>query len=115
MYNIKTIFTAASLAVLAVAGSASAAPSDNHGDNRDHRPAFHYDDGRHDPYFNRAHQRIVVRERVYDSLRLHHYRGVGQPIFRHGHYVVKSFNRFGRIVFVEVDPYTGAFLGEFRI
>jgi hypothetical protein len=115
MYNIKTILTAASLAVLAAAGSASAAPWDNHGDYRDHRPAFHGNDGRHDPYFNRAHQQIVVRERVYDSLRLHHYRGVSEPVFLHGHYVVKSFNHFGRVVFVEVDPYTGAFLGEFRI
>ena len=70
---------------------------------------------RHDPYFDRAHQPIVLRERVYDTLRLHHYRGVGMPVFVHGHYVVKSFNRFGRVVFVEVDPYTGAFLGEFRI
>jgi hypothetical protein len=110
MYNMKTILTAASLAVLAAAGSASAAPWDNQGDNRDHRAVV-----RHDPYFNRAHQPIVVRERVYDSLRLHHYRGVADPIFVHGHYVVKSFNRFGRVVFVEVDPYTGAFLGEIRI
>ena len=30
MYNIKTILTAASLAVLAAAGSANAAPWDNH-------------------------------------------------------------------------------------
>jgi hypothetical protein len=104
MYNIKTILTAASLAVLAAAGSANAAPWDNH------RPVE-----RHDPYFNRMHQPIVVRARVFDALRLHHYRGVADPIFVHGHYVVKSFNRFGRVVFVEVDPYTGAFLGEFRI
>jgi hypothetical protein len=106
MYNIKTILTAASLAVLAAAGSANAAPWDNH----NHRAVE-----RRDPYFNRAHQPIVVRERVYDALRLHHYRGVAEPVFVHGHYVVKSFNRFGRVVFVEVDPYTGAFLGEIRI
>ena len=104
MYNIKTILTAASLAVLAAAGTANAAPWDNH------RPVE-----RRDPYFNRAHQPIVVRERVYDALRLHHYRGVGDPAFVHGHYVVKSFNRFGRVVFVEVDPYSGAVLGEIRI
>src|ERR1700749_353225 len=103
MYNIKTILTAASLAVLTAAGSASAAPWD-------HRPLEQTC-----PYFNRVHQPIVVRERVFDALRLHHYRGVADPIFVHGHYVVKSFNRFGRVVFVEVDPYTGAFLGEFRI
>ena len=106
MYNIKTILTAASLAVLAAAGTANAAPWDHPGERRIVR---------HDPYFNRVHQPIVVRERVYDALRLHHYRGVAEPVFVHGHYVVKSFNRFGRVVFVEVDPYTGAFLGEIRI
>jgi hypothetical protein len=106
MYNIKTILTAASLAVLAAAGSASAAPWDHPGERAIVR---------HDPYFNRMHQPIVVRERVYDALRVHHYRGVAEPVFVHGHYVVKSFNRFGRVVFVEVDPYTGAFLGEIRI
>ena len=37
------------------------------------------------------------------------------PVFLRGHYVVKSFNRFGHVVFVEVNPYTGDFLGEFRI
>jgi hypothetical protein len=105
MYNIKTILTAASLAVLAAAGatSANAAPLGN----RDRAQL-----ARHD-YFER--RPIVVRERVYDTLRLHHYRGVGTPIFVHGHYVVRSFNRFGQVVFVEVDPYTGAFLGELRI
>jgi hypothetical protein len=110
MYNIKRILTAASLAVLAASGAASAAPWDNHRDDRDHRPIV-----RHDPYFNRARQPIVVRERVFDSLRLHHYRGIGEPVFVHGHYVVRSINRFGRVVFVEVDPYSGAFLGEIRI
>jgi hypothetical protein len=100
MYSIKTILTAASLAVLAAAGSAEAAPWEHH------RP---------DPYFNRVHQPIVMRERVFDALRLHHYRGVADPVFIRGHYVVKSFDRMGRVVFVEVDPYTGAFLGEIRI
>lgn len=112
MYSIKTILTAASLAVLAAAGSASAAPWDNHRPVDTNR--FAHGAG-HDPYFNRVHQPIVVRERVYDALRLHHYRGVADPFFVRGHYVVKSFNRFGRVVFVEVDPYTGAFLGEIRI
>ena len=35
-------------------------------------------------------------------------------IFLRGHYVVRSYDHFGRLVFVEVDPYTGAFIGEFR-
>ena len=41
--------------------------------------------------------------------------GIGDPYFVRGHYVVRTVNRFGRTVFVEVNPYTGAFLGEFRI
>jgi hypothetical protein len=108
MYNIKTLVAAATMAVAMAAGvaGADAAPWDQ----RDHRPVV-----RHDPYFNREHRPIVVRERVFDTLRLHHYRASGAPIFVHGHYVVKSFNRFGRAVFVEVDPYTGAFIGEIRI
>src|SRR5579872_255069 len=103
MYNTKKILTAASLAVLAMTGAASAQPW-NH---RDRDPI-----ARHETFARRP---IVLRERVYDTLRMHHYRGAGVPAFIRGHYVVKSFNRFGRVVFVEIDPTTGAFLGEFRI
>jgi hypothetical protein len=45
---------------------------------------------------------------------MHHYRGLGDPYFVRGHYVVKVAGRFGRPLFIEVDPYTGAFIGEFR-
>ena len=59
---------------------------------------------------------IVVRERVYRRRCASIIIAASPiPIFVHGHYVVKSFNRFGRVVFVEVDPYTGAFMGEFRV
>jgi hypothetical protein len=104
MYNIKTLVAAASMAMAMAAGvsGANAAPWD-------HRPA-----GRHDPYFNREHRPIVVRERVFETLRFHHYRGIASPLFVRGHYVVRRFARFGHVVFVEMDPYTGAFVGEFR-
>jgi hypothetical protein len=94
MYNIKTLLAAASLAVATAAGiaGAGAAPWD--------RPGGH---------------RLAARERVLDSLRLHHYRGVAAPIFVRGHYVVRSQDRFGHVVFVEVDPHSGAFIGEFRV
>jgi len=107
MYNIKTLVAAASVAVAMAAGvsGANAAPWDH----RDLRPAV-----RHDA-FVREHRPLVVRERVFDTLRFHHYRGVAAPVFMHGHYVVRSFDRFGRVVFVEVDPHTGAFMGEIRI
>jgi hypothetical protein len=100
MYNIKTLLAAASMAVAMAAGAstANAAPWDR---NMDHRAPI-------------QHRDFVVHERVAEVLRAHHYRLVADPVFIHGHYVVKSFNRFGRVVFVEIDPYTGAFIGEFR-
>ena len=50
--------------------------------------------------------------RIADSLRFHRYRMIGDPYFVHGRYVVRTHDRFGRIVFVQVDPYSGAFLRE---
>jgi hypothetical protein len=105
MHSIKTLVVAASVALAAVVSGANAAPWDH----RDFRPL-----ARHDA-FVREYRPIVMRERVFDTLRFHHYRAAGMPVFLHGHYVVRSFNRFGRAVFVEVDPYTGAFMGEIRI
>ena len=97
MYNIKTLVAAATMAVAMAAGAsgANAAPWD-HPVIRHERP-------------------LVVRERVFDTLRFHHYRAIAAPLFIRGHYVVRSYDRFGHTVFVEVDPYTGAFIGEFRI
>ena len=48
--------------------------------------------------------------RLEQSLRFHRYRMIGEPLFVHGRYVVRSHDRFGRIVFVQVDPYSGAFI-----
>jgi len=60
------------------------------------------------------HRPYVMHDRVIQVLRAHHYRFMADPIFIRGHYVVKSFNWRGRPVFVEINPYTGAFIGEFR-
>ena len=99
MYNIKTLVAAASMTVAMAVGCAAAeAAPFNH--PWDRRPV--------------AQRPLVVRERVFDVLRFHHYRGIAAPVFLRGHYVVRSYDRFGRVVFVEVDPYTGAFIGEFR-
>ncbi len=74
------------------------------------RPGDHHDldrrEARHDV------RRIIDRDHVYATLRMHHYRWLGDPAFVRGHYVVKVAGRFGRPLFVEVDPYTGAFIGE---
>lgn len=108
MFNSKILLAAAALAVSSLAGTANAAPWDHRFDNRfDHRPGPAVRHEFHRPY--------VERVRIYDNLRLRHYRGIGDPYFVRGHYVVRSVNRSGRTVFVEVDPYSGAFIGEFRI
>ena len=61
-------------------------------------------------------RRVVVDHRVvFDTLRFHRIRYVGNPYFARGHYVVRSFDRFGRVSFVELNPYTGAFIGFIRL
>ena len=113
MRNTKTLLAAASLAVLTAAGigAASAAPWDHQPG-----PAVRHDirqDVRRDVRQD-LHRRIVDRDRVWVTLRAHHLRSLGDPYFVRGHYVVKVAGRFGHTQFIEIDPYTGAFLGEFR-
>ena len=112
MYSTKILLAAAALAVSSLASTANAAPWD-HG-FADRRDDSRFDQrglvARHD-----FHRPYVERVRIYDSLRLRHYRGIGDPAFIRGHYVVRTIDPFGRTVFVEIDPYSGAFLGEFRI
>ena len=112
----KTLLTAVAAGLFATAANAAPfehrvpAPVVRHEIRQDVRQDFRrdYRDFRRD-------DQMVRHERVLETLRFHHYRVMGRPIFVHGHYVVKTFNRFGRPVFVEIDPYTGAFRGEFRI
>ena len=106
MFSTKNILAAASLAVLSAAGigSAAAAPWDHHIDRRD---GF-----RHERLERRA---FVDRVRLEQSLRFHRYRVIGAPYFVHDRYVVRTHDRFGRIVFVQVDPYNGAFIREVRL
>jgi hypothetical protein len=105
MFNMKSVLAAASLAVLSAAGigSAAAQPWD-HGYHNGWRG---YE--RHDRFEHRA---FVHRMRVAETLRWHRYRMIGDPYFVHGRYVVRTHDRFGRIVFVQVDPYSGAFIRE---
>ena len=102
MFGKKIILAATALAALTLAGAgaAGAAPW-NH-----HRTVVI----RHD-----VHRPYVARARVYETLRLHRYAGIGNPYFLHGRYVVRSHDRFGRTVLVELDPWTGRFLGVVRI
>ena len=107
MFSMKKLLTAASLAVISAAGIGSAA-------------ADPWDHGRYDGWRDRGferherfeHRAYVDRMRVYDNLRFHRYRMIGDPYFFHGRYVVRTYDRFGRTVFVQVDPYSGAFIRE---
>ncbi|MBV9540102.1 MAG: hypothetical protein JO167_02450 [Alphaproteobacteria bacterium] len=105
--SIKKILTAAAAALsigAAVAPSAAdAAPFHGYG-------YFHSYYG---PRHERA-MRVVDHRVVFDTLRFHRIRYVGNPYFVRGHYVVRSYDRFGRVVFVEVNPYTGRFIGFVR-
>jgi hypothetical protein len=112
MYSTKILLAAAALAVSSLASTANAAPWDHR--DGDHRFEDHRADNRID-HRHEFHRPYVERVRIYDTLRFRHYRGIGDPYFVRGHYVVRTINPFGRTVFVEVNPYTGAFLGEFRI
>ena len=57
----------------------------------------------------------MARERVAETLRLHRYVGLGDPYFFHGRYVVRSHDRFGHVVLVQIDPWTGRFISVVRI
>jgi hypothetical protein len=108
MRSTKLLLAAASMAVLSAAGMSGAnAASWNHYPD----PVIRHEmrDMRYDMY-----RRIVDRQHVYETLRFHHYRSLGDPVFVHGRYVVRVVDRFGRPLFVEIDPYTGALIGEFR-
>jgi hypothetical protein len=116
MNSTKILLAAASIAVAMASGVANAVPWDHpvtpaarHDLDRRDVPQLVRQDMRHDM------RHVVDRDRVFATLRMHHYRGLGDPIFVRGHYVVKVAGRFGRPVFVEIDPRTGAFIGEFRV
>ena len=107
MSSMKTFLAAASLAVLSAAGlsSASAQPWDRYGDH--HRAWV-----RHERF---EHRTYVDRMRIAETLRFHRLRMIGEPYFVHGRYVVRTHDRFGRIIFVQVDPYSGAFVRVVRL
>jgi hypothetical protein len=123
--NIKKILTsAAAAAVLSIAGvSAASADStyggdgsrydrdyrDNGNDNGWHRGWDRHSDWRHE------HRRFADRDTIFRSLRFHHIRYVGEPYFMRGHYVVRSFDRFGHVSFIEINPYTGGVIGVIRL
>ena len=105
MFAKKTILAAAALAALTAAGLGTASAQPMH-----RGPVVRHDIVRHD-----IRRPVVSHVRVYETLRMHRYVGLGNPYFFHGRYVVRSHDRFGRTVLVELDPWTGRFLGVVRI
>ena len=110
MSSMKKLLAAASLAVVSAIGlgTASADPWDHGRTSGWHDRAF----DRHARFEHRA---FVNHMRVAETLRFHRLRMIGDPYFVHGRYVVRTHDRFGRIVFVQVDPYSGAFVREVRL
>jgi hypothetical protein len=127
----KLLLPAAAAAILSStgAGMAIAAPYDRgghhdsyRGDRHDGRMDRRMDrrdgrrDVRHDRYWRSEYRHgYVDRDRIFFGLRQHHYsRFIGDPYWYHDRYVVRTYNRFGRVVLVEVDPYTGDVIGVIR-
>jgi hypothetical protein len=116
MYGKKTLIAAAALAVMGAAGlgPAAAAPWEHRVNRIEHRKDRI--DRRLDRRVDRIeHRHYADRIAIEHALRGHHYRVIGTPYFVRGHYVVRSHDRFGRTVLVRIDPYSGAFLGVFRL
>src|ERR1043166_5077363 len=107
MFNMKSVLAAASLAALSAAGigAAAAQPWDHGYHNGWRERAWE----RHERFEHRA---FVHNMRVAETLRFHRLRMIGDPYFFHGRYMVRAHDRFGRTVFVQVDPYSGAFIRE---
>lgn len=121
----KFLLAAAATAVMAASTVSLAIADDHHGwdrgwdqgDHHDHHDQHdsHWHGGPHDRYWHDGYGGYLPHDRVYVSLRGHGYaRWTGEPYWFHDHYVVQSFDRRGRPVFVEINPYTAEFIGEIR-
>ena len=83
-------------------------------DWRDDRGGWHSD---HDRYWRHDYGRrgYMDRDRIFGNLRRRHYnRFDGDPYWFQGRYIVRSYDRFGSPIFIEIDPYTGDFIGVVR-
>lgn len=108
----KTLLAIATLAALTATGLGAASAQPRHV-ARDIRVERHVTVER--DFRGPAMRRTVDRADVYRTLRMHRFVGISQPFFMRGQYVVRSQDRFGRIVLVRIDPWSGRFLGVIRI
>ena len=77
---------------------------------KDDRGGWHRD---HDRYWRPDFRGgFAARDRIFFALRQHQYnRFDGDPYWFQGRFVVRTFDRWGRPVIVEINPYTGDFIG----
>ena len=120
--NIRKILTAAAAAAtLSVAGASAALADSGYNQNGYNQDSSRYDrdyrDNGRDRHsgWRHEHRHFADHDTIFRSLRYNHIRYVGQPYFVRGHYVVRSFDRFGRVSFVEINPYTGGVIGVIRL
>lgn len=80
---------------------------------QDNRGGWHRD---HDRYWQPGFRGgFASRDRLFFILRQHSYnRFDGDPYWYRGRFVVRSFDRRGRPVMIELNPYTGDFIGIVR-
>jgi len=79
---------------------------------RDDRGGWH---GDHDRYWRSGYRGYLGGDIYFRTLRSHGYsRWDGAPYWYQGRYVVRSYDRYNRPVFVEMNPYTGGFVGVVR-
>jgi hypothetical protein len=80
---------------------------------QDDRGGWHRD---HDRYWRPNFRGgFLPMDRLFVVLRQHSYNRVdGEPYWFRGRFVVKTFDRRGRPVIVELNPYTGDFIGIVR-
>lgn len=141
--HIRTLFLSIAAATVLIAGSASAEPPhgnqgwqhdrdyrdgnrdrnrdrDWRGDRnrdrdwRDDRGNWHRDRDRYwrNEYGMRG---FVPRDRIFRELRRRNYvRFTGDPYWFQGRYVIRTFDRRGQAIIVEINPYTGDVMGIVR-
>lgn len=69
----------------------------------------------HDRYWRDGYRNYAHRDVFHRNLRAHqYYRWAGEPYWFQGRYVIRTYDRRGRVVFVEMNPYTGGFMGAIR-
>jgi hypothetical protein len=111
--QIKTILKAAVAAIALTLGGTAAADAAPHG-GFGHGGYGHGGFGYHAPVRHEV-RRIVDHRIVFRAMNARHMRYMGNPYFVRDRYVVRTYDRFGRVAFVQINPYTGAIIGFIRL